>query len=205
MRPIDPCCGASVGALITRSDGALLMIERGWYPVGMAPPGGHDDHNGGTAASIAAEVTEEVGLTATSHEVLADGLWLPNLCQSPPAAVPGHWWTVARVEATGALAPDPVETKGARWVGPGELEELVEVTVALAVDELTEFEFADDPGLEPIWIELLHAAGVRTATARERRLARRLYTTPPTHYWHDAEQCEVPVEEYAAYIDRVPA
>ena len=35
------CCGTSVGVLITDSDGRLLMIERGWWPRGIAPVAGH--------------------------------------------------------------------------------------------------------------------------------------------------------------------
>ncbi|HLU96331.1 MAG TPA: NUDIX hydrolase [Thermobifida alba] len=135
MPSLTPCCGASVGAIPRRGDD-ILLLTRAWYPDGVAPPAGHDDHDGD---SLAAEVAEETGLTVTWRRPLAERLWLPGLCASPPAIpLPGHWWRLEEIGVTGDLAPDPIETRGARWYSPREIEDLVQVTMALATGTITD-------------------------------------------------------------------
>lgn len=192
MPSLNRCCGTSVGVVIRDKRNRFLVMKRGWFPAGYAFVGGHDDH----PDSVVAEVREEVGLTVTSYEVVARDFWLPNLCASPPSEVPGHHWVVADAQVEGEVNPDPVETDGAEWMSTDQMERLIERTLDWARDRLSDEEFEAQPGFEPVWIELLHRAGLRPATPTERTLARRLYTTPPHHYWDDANEREVPVEEY---------
>lgn len=202
MPSMTPCCGTSIGVIITDAAGRLLMIERGWYPVGIAPVAGHiaDAHTDATSALVA-EVSEEVGLTVASYRIGAEDFWLPNLCASPPAPIPGHRWVLGMATVTGELAPDPTETKGARYYVPGEAEALVERTLSLGRDEITDAQFAAEPGMEPVWIELLHRAGLRDSSEAERAVARRLYTTPPTCYWDAVREVEVPAEQAAEVLN----
>src|SRR5690606_13226282 len=173
------------------------MIERGWYPTGIAPVAGHiaDAHTDAVSA-LAAEVAEEVGLTVTSHHVLWQG-WLPNLCASPPAQpIPGHHWTVATATATGTLRPAVGETRGAAWYTQAEVRALAARTLAYARGQVGEAAWEHNPGLEPVWLELLTHAGLLDLDDEELALARRLYTTPPTDYWSSGRL--VPATDLAA-------
>ncbi|MBB4929202.1 ADP-ribose pyrophosphatase YjhB (NUDIX family) [Lipingzhangella halophila] len=177
------CCGTSVGVIVTDDQGRMLMIERGWYPLGIAPVAGHvTDAHDDPAAALAAEVAEETGLVVTHHEMVWEG-WLPNLCASPPAPIPGHHWSLATATVTGTLAPDPIETKGAAWYSEEEIHALAVRTISYARGQITDEGFAAEPGLEPVWLELLHTAGVVYVVDLQRVLLRRLYTTPPESYW----------------------
>lgn len=193
----DHCCGTSVGVIIADGADRLLMIERGWYPTGIAPVAGHvADAHATTTDALVAEVHEEVGLTVTSHHVLWQG-WLPNLCQSPPAQpIPGHHWTLVEATATGTLAPAADETRGAAWYTQAEVRALAERTLAYARGQVSEAAWETRPGLEPVWLELLTTAGLLGLDDEELALARRLYTTPPTDYWTGGQL--VPATDLAA-------
>ncbi|NYI95914.1 ADP-ribose pyrophosphatase YjhB (NUDIX family) [Streptomonospora nanhaiensis] len=192
------CCGTSVGVIVTDKADNLLMITRGWFPVGVAPVAGHiaDEHTDPMAALVA-EVREETGLDAISRREVWRG-WLPNVCASPPASIPGHHWVLAVAGVSGALAPDPVETRGAAWYTPAQVCELASRTLAYARGEISDQEFEESPGLEPVWLELLHAAGRLEVTQTGRALARRLYTTPPQEYWLGEDEGLVPAAQLAA-------
>lgn len=204
MPSLTPCCGTSVGALIHDEDGRLLMIERAWHPVGIAPVAGHvrDAHTDPVSALVE-ETAEEVGLVATGHRMLVRDLWLPNLCASPPAVIPGHLWDLAEVDAAGELSPDPTETRGAAFYTADEQAELARRTLAYAYGDISETEYTADPGLEAVWMELLHTARRLPIHLSQRDLAmvRRVYTTPPHNYWNGERL--VPAADVAR--DRVPA
>src|SRR5690606_24998675 len=184
MITTDHCCGTSVGAIVRDEECALVMVERGWYPTGIAPVAGHvlDAHTD-AAAALAAEVAEEVGLTVTSHRVLWQG-WLPNLCASPPALpLPGHHWTVATATATGTLRPAAGETRGAAWYTPEQVRAPAARTLAYARGQASQAEWEARPRLEPVWCHLLTTAGLLSLTGAEVAHVRRLYTAPPDAYW----------------------
>ncbi|MEE2041567.1 NUDIX hydrolase [Nocardiopsis sp. CT-R113] len=183
-KALKRCCGSSVGIIITDEQDRLLMVERGWFPHGIAPVAGHvyDEHTD-VADALAAEVEEEVGLTVTSSERIGRG-HIPNLCASLPAQPrPGHHWWLYRATATGALRPALGETKGAAWYTPREVRALADRTLAHARGEITQREFETDPGLEAVWVLLLHEAGLLQACYEELVLARKLYTVAPDEYW----------------------
>ncbi len=192
------CCGTSVGVIVEGTGGRLLMITRGWYPTGIAPVAGHiADAHTDSAAALVAEVREETGLEVTSHTEVWRG-WLPNLCASPPAAIPGHHWVLATATATGELAPAPEETRGAAWYTPAEVRELADRTLAHAYGHVTDADFAGAPGLEPVWLEHLTTTGRLVVTEQDRALLRRLYTTPPQEYWLGEDEGLVPAAQLAA-------
>lgn len=177
------CCGSSVGGLITDAAGRLLMIERGWWPIGTAPVAGHvHDAHADPAAALRAEVAEEVGLEVTSHALIWQGR-LPNLCASLPAEPePGHDWWLYRATATGQLAPAEGETRGAAWYTPREVARAADATIAHARAERPAAELGHT-ALEAVWVELLHRAGTLQVSVDDRAAVEWLYITPPEHYW----------------------
>ncbi|MBV2364232.1 NUDIX domain-containing protein [Streptomonospora nanhaiensis] len=177
------CCGTSVGVLITDPRGRLLMIQRGWWPIGVAPVAGHvrDEHDD-PAAAVVAETAEEVGLTVVGDPAL---LWegrLPNLCASLPADPPGHYWWLYRATATGTVRPAEGETKGAAWYTPDQVRALAGKTVAYARSGGTaDGQPADS--LEAVWVELLTRSGDLSPTVYDLADVEWLYTSAPPEYW----------------------
>jgi ADP-ribose pyrophosphatase YjhB (NUDIX family) len=176
------CCGTSVGAIITDEAGRMLMVTRGWHPIGIAPVAGHArDVHSSVLDALVAEVREEVGLTVTGHQQVWEGR-LDNLCSNMPASPAGHYWWVHDVTASGTVSAAPVETRGADWYTPDQVQALAERTLDHAHSGLAA---ADQPvaSLEAVWIELLHQAGRIRVRDFDLEAARRLYTTPPATYW----------------------
>lgn len=171
------CDHRSVGVLIRDTTGRYLMFERTRPPVGVAPVAGHVDRHGGPEQAARAEVAEEVGLRVTALIPVAAG-WRPNRCRRPTGGAPaGHHWTIYRATAAGTPSPASEEARNVRWVTPGELQALTDRTAAHARGEIPAADFAAAPGLEPVWVEWLHALGLVGVTsgdlARIAALARR--------------------------------
>ncbi len=158
--PALVCDNASVGVLIADQAGRLLMFERVRPPLGTAPPAGHVDDHGGYESAAAAEVAEEVGLTVVSLDLVAEG-WRGNRCrrEAGPFGV-GHYWRVYAATVTGELDPDAAEARNAGWYTPAEVREPAARTVVYATGGTTTSEFAAQPGIEPVWLRWLTAAGV---------------------------------------------
>lgn len=177
------CCGSSVGVLITDAAARLLMIERGWWPRGIAPVAGHvyDAHADAAQAAVA-EVKEEVGLSVVGEPRLLWEEHRANRCASPPASPPGHYWWIYTATATGDLHPAPGETRGADWYAPAEVQTLARRTIAFA---RTGRPATDQPSgsLEAVWVEHLARIGLLDVAARDLDPIRRLYSTPPRVYW----------------------
>jgi 8-oxo-dGTP pyrophosphatase MutT (NUDIX family) len=157
--PIRACDHRSVGVILTREDGRMLLIRRALPPIGIAPVAGHLDEHGDDLAAATAEVREEVGLSVGALALVAEG-WRPNLCRRPITSGrrPGHQWTVYRGEATGTLIADPRETRVARWVTRGQVATLAARTIAYAHGYVTDARYQASPGLEAVWLQWLLAA-----------------------------------------------
>lgn len=153
------CCRTSVGVIIIRAD-AYLMFERAKPPAGVSPVAGHarDEHASFEAAAYA-EVREEVGLEVTDLTLVwAD--FAANRCRRQAGdEEPGHDWRVYLAQTRGELAPSPDETRNVRWVELAELQDLANVTVAYALGQLTDAEFVERPGLEPVWVQWFYHLG----------------------------------------------
>lgn len=180
------CCGSSVGARVRRRAATggweYLLIGRAWWPIGWAPVAGHvyDEHID-VLDALAAELREEAGLTLVRSALIFE-VGLGNLCQSPPSARHGHHWWVYDVTVTGNLAPDMVETTGARWVDATELQTMADATIRHALDGGHARDL-DPTALEAVWVELFTRAGDITATPNARVAVARLYSTPPDTEW----------------------
>lgn len=154
------CDNTSVGIIITNESGEYLMFDRNTFPPGTAPAAGHIDDHGSAEDAARAEVHEELGLHVVSLEWVAGG-WRPNRCRRlrGPRGV-GHYWTIYKAEVTGELAPSARETKNVRWLKRADVQSLANRTVAYATGHITDDEFMDQPGIEPVWVLWLDEAYV---------------------------------------------
>lgn len=154
------CDNTSVGVLIADAEGRHLMFRRATFPVGVAPVAGHVDEHGTPEQAARAEVCEELGLAVVSLAPVAS-MWRGNVCRRHPGPLgAGHEWHLFRAEVTGVLAPDAREARDPAWYGPDEVQALTDRTVAYAYDLTTTDEFADSPGIEPVWVAFLAGLGV---------------------------------------------
>ena len=64
-------------AVVTTTDGYVLLIERGWAPFkgAWALPGGHVDPGETSRAAAARELAEEAGVYAAQGELTQLGVW----------------------------------------------------------------------------------------------------------------------------------
>lgn len=164
---IRQCDNASVGVIITDTDGRLLLIDRATPPFGRAPVAGHIDKHGGPEAAAHVEVSQEVGFNIAELVQLSE-VWLPNPCRRPagPQGV-GHQWTAYRATVRGHLHISPREARSARWHTRDELQALAQRTAAYAIGGVTAEEFRSEPGLQPVWARLLAAQRLITLSAAE--------------------------------------
>ena len=112
----EPCNHTSVGMIVER-DGKLLLIERKIFPIKYAPPAGHVDEGEDYAHASARELKEEVGLDATSLELIAEGR-KENKCSRPGGS--WHYWKIYKIEAAGDVHRSEGETKSAGWYARGQ-------------------------------------------------------------------------------------
>lgn len=149
------CDHRSVGMLVRRND-RILLIERKKFPFGFAPPAGHVD--GDLTFEIAAqrELKEESGLLTISLELIWSGT-LANPCRRPNGD--WHYWKVYDMLAHGDLALSADETKRGGWYGPYGLGELAQRTERRLAGEISDGDWEENPGLEPVWYGLFKKIG----------------------------------------------
>lgn len=118
--------------MLVRRDEKLLLIERKNWPPGFAAPAGHVDGDATFEDAARRELKEEVGLDATSLELIYDGR-RENPCRREDGT--WHHWKIYRVEATGEMHRSEEETKQAGWYTVEEMRGMFEK-------------------IEPLWQEL---------------------------------------------------
>ena len=149
------CDNTSVGVIVADGHGKYLLFDRNTFPPGAAPPAGHVDDHGSYEDAARAEVNEETGLTVVSLRYVAGG-WRNNKCRREPGPKgPGHQWRVYLATVTGDLVTSPRETRNARWLDQQDIQALAARTVEYAYDTVTALEFAENPGIEPVWVRWL--------------------------------------------------
>ncbi len=146
---IKTCDNKSVGMLIKREDD-LLLIERRKPPFGFAPPAGHVDEKGSFENAAREEVEEEVGLIPTEIKLLTEGK-KENPCRRPGGS--WHYWKIYQVAADGEIKRSEDETKQAGWFPLGQIKELAQKTERYLTGRISEEEWQQSPGIEPVWLE----------------------------------------------------
>lgn len=71
---------------------------------------------------------------------------------------PGHTWYLYRARTAGHLQVDPDSYRAMWWADPAELRTLAARTVGYARGNLSDTEWAQAPGIEPVWVLWLHKA-----------------------------------------------
>lgn len=144
-----PCNHTSVGMLVWQN-GKLLMIERRKLPFGFAPPAGHVDEGETYREAAIRELREEVGLKVKKLKLLFSGR-KDFSCRRPG----GDWhdWKVYQVEVQGKLKRNLAETKKVGWFSKIEIEGLARRTRQYLDQKISEEEWEQTPGLEPVWYE----------------------------------------------------
>lgn len=149
------CDHTSVGILVYRSD-KLLLIERKKPPFGMAPPAGHVDRRSSFELAAIEELHEEVGLVATALTLVTEGRR-----ENPCRRVGGSWhyWKIYEAVTTGDPQPSVTEVKNFCWATQHELSFLASRAKDYLNHTISETDWRDKPGLEPVWLEWLTELG----------------------------------------------
>lgn len=145
------CDHTSVGMLVWRGDN-LLLIERRKPPFGFAPPAGHSDGDNHFADSAKRELMEEVGLETKQIVLLAEGR-KDNPCRREGGT--WHYWRIYQIEALGELKRSEDETKQAHFYTRDDLSALAKRTEEFLRGGVTQDDWEQSPGLEPVWYEWL--------------------------------------------------
>lgn len=152
------CDNKSVGMLIW-NDGKLLLIERKLFPFGFAPPAGHVDSHGSWDQAVRDEVNEEVGLIPKEIKLIAEGK-KDNPCRRQGGS--WHYWKIYEVRTEGELRRSEVETKQAGWYEKDRIAVLAKRTEKYLAHELSDEEWEESPGIEPVWYQWFKELGVLT-------------------------------------------
>lgn len=145
------CDNTSVGILVWR-DGRLLLIEQRKFPFGFAAPAGHVDGHGSYEDAACAELSEEVGLTATNLRLVYEGR-KDNPCRREGGD--WHHWKIYEADTEDEAKCSLDETKQAGWHSSEEIRKLSERTQAYLREEVSREEWEKAPGLEPVLAEFL--------------------------------------------------
>lgn len=145
------CDNKSVGMIVYKGD-ELLLIERMKKPFGFAPPAGHVDDHGSFEDAAREELEEEVGLQTKKLELIAEGR-KENACRRKGGNY--HYWKIYRAMADGEVHRSIEETKQVDWYSKEQLASLAEKTEKYLDGGITDSEWEERPGLEPVWYEWL--------------------------------------------------
>jgi len=155
------CDHTSVGVIITGKDGALALLKRALFPVGIAPPAGHIDDHGSAEQAAIDEVSEEIGLRIAIGDLKPTAVQnrrIDNQCRREDGTY--HMWSVYEVTRwEGDIRPDPEETKGAAWYSHEQVQALADRTRLYQAGKIPEAEWQAEPGFEPIWLDFLMELG----------------------------------------------
>ncbi len=64
-----------------------------------------------------------------------------------------HYWKIYQVEAGGEVKRSEDETKQAGWFSVDQIKSLAQRTKSYLAGEISEEEWQQSPGLEPVWVE----------------------------------------------------
>jgi ADP-ribose pyrophosphatase YjhB (NUDIX family) len=133
-------------------NGKLLLIERKKPPFGFAPPAGHVDGRKSFEDAAQSELQEEVGLCVKELELVAEGR-RENPCRRENGT--WHYWKVFHVSAFGEINASKCEVKRFIWCSAEDLRALRRRTEDFLAGKISQAEWEERPGLEPVWSEFL--------------------------------------------------
>lgn len=143
------CDHTSVGMFVW-NDEKLLLIERAQFPFGFAVPAGHVDNDSTYEEAAKRELKEEVGLEIKELKLIAEGR-KENKCRRDDGD--WHYWKMYRVTTIGNINRSKEETKQAQWYTIDQIKEFSRKTEKYNNKEITEEEWSQNPGLEPVMYE----------------------------------------------------
>lgn len=152
------CDHKSVGMFVWK-DEKLLLIERAKFPFGFAVPAGHVDEDLAFEDSARRELKEETGLDAIELELIAEGR-RENPCRREGGT--WHYWKIYRVDVTGELDRSEEETRNANWYSKEQLQMLGDRTGKYLHKDISEEEWEQNPGLEPVMYDWFKELNVIT-------------------------------------------
>lgn len=155
------CDNKSVGVIVENEDGAVALLKRARFPVGMALPSGHIDNHGSPEQTAVDEVNEELGLTITIgglRRTIIEGRLVNNPCRRIGG---GHheWWVYRTSDFEGELQPSPDEAQSAGWYDRAGLQELADRTRAYQTGNVPQEQWEANPGLEEVWLDFFTELG----------------------------------------------
>lgn len=129
----------------------VLLIERQRFPYGFAAPAGHVDGDPDFATAAVRELKEEVGLESAKLEQVLERKHEPNPCRRQDGS--WHHWIVYRVRTLGRAKANKDEAKNLSWYTLADREALAARTQAYQQGAITDAEWQERPGLEPVWYD----------------------------------------------------
>lgn len=152
ITPTPECNHTSVGIIIKHGD-RVLLIERKKFPFGFACPAGHVDDGEEYLLAAERELEEEVGIKVGTLEMVFEGR-IDNVCRRPGGS--WHYWKVYKGASTDEhVSLEPTEAVSYVWADRARLMNLVERTNTYRRGEISDEVWQKDPGLEPVWVDLL--------------------------------------------------
>ncbi len=145
--------------MLVKREGKILLIERRIPPFGFAPPAGHVDDGEEFEDAAQRELEEEVGLKVKEIRLLAEKR-RDNRCSRPEGD--WHHWKVYEVESDGEVKRSPEETKRAGWYDHTSIASLAKRTESYLSGEISEKEWEERPGIEPVWLDWFRELGIVT-------------------------------------------
>ena len=143
------CDHTSVGMLVWKEN-KLLLIERAQFPFGFAPPAGHVDGDQTFEDGARRELKEEVGLETQELKLVAE-MRRENQCRRDGGN--WHYWKIYQVTVYGEINRSEEETKRTDWYSREEIQELAQRTEKYKNKEISEEEWKQNPGIEPVWYD----------------------------------------------------
>lgn len=158
---VPDCDNKSVGLVIEDGDGSVALLKRARFPIGFAPPAGHEDDHGSPELTAVEEAYEELGLRLAVGSLIRTIIAnrrVDNSCRRPGGD--HHMWTVFMANTfDGTITPSVDEAKEAGWYNYATLQKLADRTRAYQARLLSEDEWQANPGLEEIWLDFFVELG----------------------------------------------
>lgn len=147
---MEKICDHKSAGMIAEKDGKILLIERMKFPKGFACPAGHVDEFKSFEECAKTELKEEVGLDLQELNLLLEKR-KENPCRRTDGA--WHYWKVYSVQVHGEIERSLSETKQVGWYSKDEIRKLGNRTEEYLAGKISEDEWNENPGLEPVWFE----------------------------------------------------